>query len=177
MRRIDAANAEDPNHKELIYGERMTEVLAELYPEASEELMLAVRAQHIRRWTIARKQYPMDRDGYKSWRSDLARYHAETAGNILANAGYAEDFIERVKALVLKKKFKVDEEAQALEDVACIVFLKFYFAPFAAEHDDVKTLDVLRKTWVKMSSKGHEAALKLTLPEALRSLITRALSP
>jgi hypothetical protein len=75
--RIDAANAEDPNTilvdgaerpAELVYSERMSLTLARLVPEASEALRLAARAQHLRRWTIPRDTFSMDRAGYHRWR-------------------------------------------------------------------------------------------------------------
>ena len=90
--RLDAANREDPNRqvyegrdypKELLYAQRMTRWLDRLVPEASEAVRLAARAQHVCRWKIPRGDYPMDRAGYRRWRSDLGRFHAETAGQIL----------------------------------------------------------------------------------------------
>jgi len=138
--RIDAANAEDPTlievdgcsrPAELVYGERMTSALGRLYPDASEGLLLAVRAQHIRRWTVPRASYPMDRPGYLRWRNDLKRKHAEWASAILADCDYAADEIARVASLIRKENLKRNAEAQALEDVASIVFLEHYAADFA----------------------------------------------
>ena len=86
--RFDAANAEDPTTevfqgvvypKELLYAQRMTAWLDKLAPDASEALRLAVRCQHIQRWTIPRHTYPMDRTGYLRWRTTLAKFHADTA--------------------------------------------------------------------------------------------------
>ena len=112
LSRIDAANAEDPNielvdgvrrPRELVYAERMSEWLERLRPDASELLRLAVRAQHIRRWEIPRQNYPMDRAGYKRWRTDLAKFHAETAGAILRACGYDEAEVARVQSLLRKQ--------------------------------------------------------------------------
>ena len=111
----------------------MTAALGRLYPDASEALQLAARAQHIRRWTVPRASYPMDRAGYLRWRKDLKRKHAEWAGDILADCGYAEDEIARVGSLIRKENLKRDAEAQALEDVASIVFLEHYAADFARQ--------------------------------------------
>lgn len=182
---IDAANAEDPNRevwegeehpKELLYSRRMSGWLERFAPDASEALRLAVRAQHIRRWTIPRSDYPEGRAGYKRWRSDLARFHAATAGEILAEVGYDDETIRRVQGLIRKEKLKRDAEAQCLEDVVCLVFLENYFADFAQKHDEEKLIDILRKTWKKMSPDGHAAALGLALPAGAKELVEKALA-
>jgi hypothetical protein len=184
MAEIDAANASDPNlvtdsgatrPAEVVYGERMSAVLARLYPAAGELLKIAARAQHIKRWTVPRSRYPMDRAGYLRWRNDLKRLHADLAGEIMERNGYAVDDVARVRALIRKENLKRDPEAQALEDTACIVFLEYYAPDFAEKHDDAKMVTILRKTWVKMSSAGQSAALALPLPQKLRGLIDAAL--
>lgn len=181
---IDAANAADPTvilvagerlPAERVYGERMTAALADLYPDASEALQLAARAQHIRRWSVPRSSYPMDRTGYLRWRTDLKRKHAEMAAEIMIAQGYAADETARVGSLIRKERLKQDAEAQALEDVACIVFLQHYSDEFAAKHDDDKLISILRKTWVKMSAHGHQAALTLSLSPRVGELVGRAL--
>ena len=183
---FDAANAQDPNidivngkeiPKELIYSQRMTEQLHKFLPEASEALQLAARSQHICRWKIPRSDYPMDRQGYKKWRLDLAVFHGETAGKIMAENGYEEQLIQRVKDLLLKRSLKRDQEVQALEDVVCLVFLEFYLDDFASKHDEAKLIDIIQKTWNKMSEAGHAAALKLPFSNAMLTLITKALQP
>lgn len=182
---IDTANAEDPNvievdgrtrPAELVYGERMTRALARLYPDASEALKLAVRAQHIRRWTVPRASYPMDRPGYLRWRNDLKRKHAEWTGAILAEHGYTADEIARVGSLIRKENLKRDAEAQALEDIASIVFLEHYAADFAPKHDAEKIAGILAKTLAKMSDRGRAAAVELPLPPALHDLIAKTLA-
>jgi hypothetical protein len=182
---FDAANAEDPNReatggverpKELLYAERMSAWLERLEPGAGEAVRLAVRAQHIRRWTIPRGDYPMDRQGYRAWRTDLARFHAEAAGEILERAGYDARTIERVRALLRKERLKADPEVQLLEDVACLVFLESYFADFAAKHDEGKLVEIVRKTWRKMSPRGHEAARSLELAPHLAAIVEKAVS-
>ena len=178
--RIDAANAEDPSlvladgverPAELVYGERMSATLASLYPEASEALKLAIRAQHIRRWTVPRSSYPMDRVGYLRWRKDLQKKHAEWTGAIMAECGYSAEEIGRVGSLIRKENLKRDAEAQALEDVAAIVFLEHYAVPFAAKHEPDKVKEILAKTMNKMSDHGREAALRINLPPAVASLV------
>lgn len=183
---FDAANAQDPNSelhqgqavpKELLYSQRMTEHLRQFCPEASETLQLAARSQHICRWKIPRADYPMDRQGYKKWRLDLAIFHGETAGAIMAEQGYGEGEIQRVKDLLLKRSLKRDAEVQALEDVVCLVFLEFYLDEFAAKHEEPKLIDIIQKTWNKMSEAGHAAALKLPFSAPMLALVTKALTP
>jgi hypothetical protein len=184
---IDAFNAGDPNHitvngqrvaKELYYGRRMSHWLAQLAPEASEPLQLAVRAQHIGRWTSPRADYPAGKQGYHRWRRDLAAFHAKTAGNILTEAGYDAATVGRIGQLLRKEHLKTDSEAQLLEDAACLVFLENVFTDFSRQHDDAKVVDILRKTWAKMSPKGHAAALTLksSLPVDRQRLVEVALA-
>jgi hypothetical protein len=178
---FDAANAEDPTlvagqPAELLYARRMTDCLNRLYSDADEILHLAARAQHIRRWTIPRSQYPMTRAGYHQWRTALYSFHAETAAEILRKVGYDEQTIARVRSLLRKEKLKTDPQTQKLEDVACLVFLENYFADFAPRHEEEKIIVILRRTWKKMSPHAQEAALKLPLPAQARRLVERALS-
>jgi len=184
---FDDANAQDPNKeivdghsepKELIYGRRMTECLQTFLPDASEILSLAVRCQHIRRWDIPRDTYPRDRTGYLRWRTELRKYHAQVAGDIMRSVGYDDASISQVQSILRKENLRTNPETQALEDVICLVFLRFYFDDFAAQHahEPDKVIDIVRKTWGKMSDAGHAAALALPFsPEAL-ALIQKALS-
>ncbi len=183
---FDRANADDPNMelvssrqqaKELVYSQRMTATLDEFEPTASEVVRLAARCQHIRRWTIPRATYPEGRDGYRRWRTDLAQFHAETAADILTVVGYDADTVQRVQVLLRKERLKVDAEVQLLEDVACLVFLTYYLRAFVNQHEELKVVEVLRKTWRKMSTRGQSTALELNLPDDLRSLIGLAISP
>lgn len=185
---FDQANAEDPNRetddgneypKELLYAQRMTAMLERYAPEASEALKLAVRAQHIQRWKIPRSDYSMDKPGYMLWRTTLYKFHAETAGNLMKEAGYDDDMIARVKNIVSKKELKTDHETQLMEDVADLVFIEHYMLAFAGQHpeyDEGKWLQIIKKTWQKMSPRAHEFALagKIKLPEALKPLILKA---
>ena len=185
FRQFDQANADDPNietvdgtehPKELLYAQRMTATLEEFAPEASDEVRLAVRCQHIRRWTIPRETYPDGREGYRRWRSDLARFHADTAASILGGIGYDQESIARVSLLLRKERLKSDPEVQLLEDVACLVFLTHYLSAFVEKHESTKVIDILRKTWRKMSDKGHTAALQLNWDTKTRPLVEAALS-
>ena len=183
LARFDAANAGDPHRepdggaeqpRELLYARRMTETLERFAPAAPEVVRLAARCQHIRRWTVPRDTYPDGRDGYRRWRSDLACFHAETAGEILSGAGYGGAEVARVQALLRKERLKADPEAQLLEDVACLVFLTYYLPAFAPRHDAEKLAGILRKTWRKMSARGQAAALRLDLDAGLRRRLEQA---
>ncbi|MGV3585545.1 MAG: DUF4202 domain-containing protein [Adhaeribacter sp.] len=185
IRRFDEVNSEDPHveiadgvsyPKEVLYAQRMTECLNRVAPDASEALQLAVRCQHIRRWAIARKDFPMDVQGYNKWRNSLKKYHAEVAGEILQEVGYAPEMIERVQFLVQKRQLKIDPEVQLLEDVICLVFLEYYFLDFARQHDEAKVIDIVQKTWRKMTPEGHQLALQLNLPTDAQEIIGKALA-
>ena len=183
--RFDAANREDPNRgtadgveqpKELLYAHRMTARLDRFRPDAPEPVRLAIRCQHIRRWTIPRTDYPEGRDGYRRWRTDLARFHASTAAAILREVGYGDATVARVESLLRKERLKTDADVQLLEDVVCLVFLEHYLFDFAPKQDEEKLTGVLRKTWRKMSGDGHRAALALDLAPDLRALVERAVA-
>ena len=185
---FDQANAQDPNQemvdgqahpKELLYAQRMTDMQARFAPDASEAVKLAVRAQHIQRWKSPRSDYPMDKKGYMLWRTNLYKFHADTAGELMKSVGYDDDMIARVKTIVGKKDLKSNAETQLMEDVVDLVFIEHYMLAFAGQHpeyDEEKWLHIIRKTWQKMSTAAHEFALagKIKLPEPLIPLIVKA---
>ena len=182
---IDELNRADPNEeawdgqshpKELLYGQRMSAWLAELRPDADEALQIAARAQHICRWEHPRDTYPMDRRGYLAWRRGLYTFHAEKAGEIIRAHGGDEALAERVSFLLHKKQLHDDPDTQSLEDAACLVFLEFHIASFAAKTEREKMISIIRKTWGKMSDTGHEHALKLSFSPAVQALIGEALN-
>jgi hypothetical protein len=183
---FDAANAGDPRRTvvgslarpyEVVYAERMTKRLAAMYPEASEALRLAARAQHIRRWDIPRTRYPEGRNGYNDWRKACREHHGEVVSCIMRAQGYGEDEIARVVMLIKKEQLKKDRESQALENVVDVVFVEHYLDEFLEKYsayDDEKIVDILGKTLRKMSPKGHQAALALPLHGRARRLIQAA---
>ena len=178
---IDAVHAQDPEKeggqpKELRYAQRMSAWLAKLAPESSEALQLAVRCQHLRRWAIPRSAYPEGKIGYLRWRKEESLAHASLAGEILGQAGYGADAVKHVQSLIKKERIKHDPEAQLLEDTACLVFLEYEFAGFAAKHGEEKLIDILRKSWAKMSPQGQQAASGLQLSAPLRALVGKALA-
>ena len=178
---IDAANAQDPEREAgepaaLLYGRRMSARLTAFAPQASEALQIAVRGQHIERWAIPRKDYPMDKPGYFRWRNALKDRHAQRLAEIMSAAGYDLDAAARVGQIVRKERVKQDPEAQTLEDVACLVFLEFYSEPFLTRYEEAKSIDIVQKTWRKMSDAGHAAALQLSLQPSVAAIVGRALA-
>jgi len=180
---IDAANAEDPHQlrmrgalrpKELAHAELASEWVERLCPDASEALRLAARAHHLQRWRIPRSEYPEGRPGYLAWRRALQRLHAELAGEILAEAGYAQATRDRVAALIQKRGLARDPEVQVLEDALCLVFLETQLASLAERLEEPKLVEVLRKTLRKMSAPGIQAARGLSLEPELEALLERA---
>lgn len=182
---IDQANQVDPNRiffegksfpKEILYAQRMTASLLDFQPDASEALKIAARAQHIRRWEIPRKSYPMDKKGYHAWRNELKKFHAQKTIAILEEVGYEQEFIEKVSALLQKKQLKRNAETQILEDVICLVFLEFYMEDFAIQYTEAKLISIIQKRWRKMSEAGQQKALLLSLPESVLKIVQKALT-
>ena len=186
LRRFDEENVRDPNieivdsqpwPREWIYARRLSEWVLKLCPNASEQLRLAARCQHICRWMIPRNSYPMDRPGYLRWRNDLKAFHARKAGEILREVGYAEEIILKVQELNLKKNFPRDAEARVLEDALCLVFLQYQFAALASRTNDEKMINALQKSWKKMTSAAQARASELPYSAHERDLLDRALAP
>jgi len=181
---IDAANADDPRQIEgrafeLVYAERMSARLASLYPDASDLLKIATRAQHLRRWEIERSKYEEGRRGYNDWRRACRIHHANLVADIMSANDYDEPAIAHVGALIRKEQLKKDPESQALENLAAIVFLEHYFDDFLEKHrdyEDDKLVDILGKTLCKMSPRGHAAALALPFAPRARGLVEAALA-
>ena len=187
---IDAANSEDPNRvsadgkewpKELLYSERMSDMLGRFAPDADDAMKLAIRAQHIERWKSPRDAYPMDRIGYLKWRKDLYKIQANPAAVLLQQAGYDDESIERVRNSVAKKNIKGNPDTQLLEDVTDLVFMEHYMLEFVGKHPDYseeKWIEIIQKTWNKMSDSAHQFALSgnVRLPESLVPLIQKAVA-
>jgi hypothetical protein len=183
-RRFDEENARDPNTesvggvarpRELVYAEWLTDWVQNLCPEASEELRLAARCQHLCRWTIPRDSYPMTRPGYLQWREALKKFHAQRAGEILEGVGYSKEVIQRVQDLNLKKNFPRDPESRVLEDALCLVFLERQLAELARKTSEDKVITALQKSWRKMTPAGQARALKLSYGAREKALIDCAL--
>ena len=162
---IDAANAADPTLEDgqpaaLLYGQRMTQECDRLFPDAPEVLWLAARGQHVERWLLPRADYPEGKAGYLDWRREQARRHGVRLAGILAGAGYPQAEQDRIGVLVRKEGLKRDADVQALEDVICFTFLRWYFAPFAAGRDPTHVADIVAKTARKMSAAARARVLE-----------------
>ncbi|KAF4767832.1 hypothetical protein HAV15_002838 [Penicillium sp. str.  len=166
------------SHMSYTTPKKMTSYLSTLNPSAPELLRLAIRAQHLRRWEVPRDSYPATKIGYHSWRAGLQRRQAALVEQICVESGYSAEEAARVGALVRKADLKQgDPDTQTLEDVACLVFLDDQFDKFEAElADEEKMVDILRKTWGKMSERGREEALKIQLSDKAKKLVGIALS-
>ena len=187
---IDDANKKDPNKvwcenvewpKERLYSERMTEMLMRFKPEAKDVNKIAVRAQHIRRWQSLRSDYPLGKQGYHQWRTELYSFHAESVAELMQQAGYEQEEIDQVKNAVGKKAIKRNPDTQLLEDVASLVFVEHYMLEFANKHPEYteeKWIGIILKTWKKMSDDAHQFVLAggITLPAPLQPLIIKAIS-
>lgn len=182
---IDAVNATDPNlinvdgeklPGEFVYGRRMSNTLARLEPNPSTLLQIAARGQHIERWKVQRSAYPPGRAGYLAWRKYQRNYQAERIGELMTAAGYLPEDIDGVGQLIRKEGLNVNPEAQTLEDVVCVMFLKYYLRDFMPRVDENKLAGILAKTWKRMSERGHQAALELNLPARVHALLKRGLA-
>ncbi|MBI5380676.1 MAG: DUF4202 domain-containing protein [Opitutae bacterium] len=182
---IDAAHAADPARAadgrpaELVYAERMEAWVARLVPDASPRLRLAARCQHLERWTLPRASFPLDKPGYHAWRRTLYTRQAERARALLVAAGVPDAEAAEVAEWVSKTGLKTNAGTQALEDAACLVFLENEIGAFAAQHADYpreKFVDILRKTWRKMSPAAQTQARALDLPPAIAALVQEAVA-
>jgi len=183
---FDAANAEDPHTlpvsgqprpRELVHAERLSAWVERLAPDASEALRLAARCQHIRRWQVPRDSYPSGRVGYLQWRTQLGRFHADTAARLLEELGYEPALVDAVRRINLKQGLHSNPDTQTMEDALCLSFLEFELEEFCAKYPVDKVTEVIQKTWKKMSAKGHELALTLPFSPASLEIVKRALAP
>ncbi len=182
---IDAAHMADPTRAsdgraaELVYAERMEAWVARLVPAASPLLRLAARCQHLERWRVPRATFPEGKAGYFAWRKSLYTKQAARAGALLLDAGFSTSEAAEVCMWVAKVGLKTEAGTQALEDAACLVFLENEITAFAAQHADYpreKFVDILKKTWRKMSPRAQELARGVALPSAIVSLVHDALA-
>jgi hypothetical protein len=182
---IDAAHAADPartpegHPAELIYADRVEAWVNRLDVAATPILRLAARCQHLERWLTPRATFPEGKAGYLSWRRSLYTKQAERARGILLSAGVATEEAANAATWISKSGLKTNPGTQVLEDAAVLVFLENEIADFAAKNADYpreKFIDILQKTWRKLSPAGQQAALGLDLPPAIAGLIHDALA-
>jgi len=186
LQKIDEENGKDPRKiqigdeshpSELLYSQWVTDWVLRLCPEASEALLLAARSQHICRWMSPRDSYEMTRIGYLKWRADLKKFHAEKSGEILKESGYPDDLIARVQSLNLKLNLIEDPECQILEDALCLVTIQYQLTELIKKTEEEKLVEIVRKTWKKMSLQAREQALALPLTQDESDLVKKALLP
>jgi tRNAThr (cytosine32-N3)-methyltransferase len=183
---IDATHAADPKRAadgraaELVYADRMEAWVARLVPGAAPLLRLAARCQHLERWSVPRATFPDGKAGYLKWRQSLYKKQADRARTLLLQAGVPAAGADEAATWVAKTALKTNAGTQALEDAACLVFLENEIEAFAAQHADYpreKFVDILQKTWRKMSPAAQQAALGLNLPPAIGALVREAVGP
>jgi hypothetical protein len=183
---IDTAHAADPKRDddgraaELVYADRMEAWVARLVSAAAPILRLAARCQHLERWSVPRTTFPDGKAGYLKWRQSLYKKQADRARVLLLQAGVPADEADEAATWVAKTALKTNAGTQALEDAACLVFLENEIEAFAAQHADYpreKFVDILKKTWRKMSPAAQQAALRLNLPPAIGALVREAVGP
>lgn len=182
---IDALHAADPirsaegKPNELDYADRMEGWVTKLAPEASPILRLAARCQHLERWSVPRGSFPEGRAGYLEWRRSLYVKQANRARGVLVECGVPEPEASEAATWIAKEGLKTNPGTQALEDAACLVFLETIISDFAAAHPDyteTKFIEIIRKTWKKMSPAAHRLAHTISFSPAIAALIQRALS-
>lgn len=186
IRLFDDYNKQDPHiirwndeqyPAEYFYALQLYNWVKKLAPHADEPLLLASRSQHIGRWKTPRTNYPAGKAGYLMWRKELAKFHAQTAGELMLQAGYDEQHVKTVRHIILKQDLKVDQEVQVMENALCLVFLEFQYDDFLSKHnDDDMIIRILQKTWGKMTEPGREAALQLVYSERGKELLQKALT-
>ncbi len=182
---IDAAHAADPHRAadgrpaELVYADGIEAWVARLVPDATPLLRLAARCQHLERWSVPRASFAMDKPGYHAWRRSLYVKQAERARELLLAAGVSPAEAAEVAVWVSKTGLKTNPGTQALEDAACLVFLENEIGAFAAQHAGYpreKFVDIIRKTWRKMSPAAQQLAGGLALPPGIAGLVQEAIA-
>ena len=181
---IDAAHEGDPHRApdgrgaESVYADRIESWVGRLAEEASPLLRLAARCQHLERWQVPRASFPAGKAGYLGWRRTLYAKQADRARQLLLAAGVTPAEADEAAIWISKTGLKTNPGTQVLEDAACLVFLENEISDFANQHADYprgKFIDILRKTWRKMSPKAQELAVALDLPPAVAALREEAM--
>ena len=152
-----------------VHVERWVRALWEMGSSRGTELpavlVLAARAQHFERYAIPRSSHPMGKPGYLKWRAAVKRRQGERIAEVLSGSGFSEAEVDRVQQLVSKSIPLADDgHMQTIEDATCLVFLETELDHFAATgisgpKDDAMMINILSKTWLKMSRTCHALAL------------------
>ena len=182
---IDTANSADPTlvtvrgvdvPLALAHGQLAAEWMLSMHgADVPPEWLVAARAHHLRRWQVARATYPEGKAGYLRWRKDQKARHAHDVASLLATAGYDDEFVTTVQALIQRQNLPHDAGQQAVEDAACLVFIETQLAAFADQHDRAKVLDIIRKTARKLSPLGTSMIAHICLSSDATALLAEAL--
>ncbi len=126
---------------------------------------------------MPRPSYPAGRSGYLRWRKDLHGQHARELGLLLTDAGYDEETIGRVQALVRKEglaRAAEHDDVQVLEDALCLVFLETQLVDIAARLEPATLPGVITKTAAKMSPAGLALIAEVPLGAGSRRILDAA---
>lgn len=182
---IDAANAADPVRVVVDGSQRPGEVhraelatawARRLCPDASEALLIAVRAHHVQRWRWPRDGHPPGRAGYLRWRHELQERHVEIVSAIMRDHGYDRATLDRVGVLMRKRDLRSDAEARTYEDALALTFVETQMQPLAARTGREKMVAILAKTFGKMSAAGVAALGEIELAPDEHDLLSAALA-
>jgi len=176
---IDEANSHDPNSFRgeplaLWQGRSASGWLEKLDPEAGDALQLAVRAHHLRRWELARSDYPEGRAGYLRWRRDNKAHQAESLASLMRSDGWPEATVERTGEILGRTKLRSDAETQSLEDAACLVFLETQFDDMLDQTDHDHLVTIVVKTLKKMSPAAVTLAASIGLTPRTQAVLADA---
>ncbi|CAE7226601.1 unnamed protein product [Symbiodinium natans] len=138
-------------------------------------LLVAARAHKIEKAAVRRSQFPGSEEGHAQWKATLKQKQEMRLKPILAKAGWGSDAIERVTALLSMDGPREDKDMQVIEDATCLVFLETDLRSMKIE-DHTKLVDLLHKTWVKMSPRAQQKALLLEYDAALLHCLIEAIA-
>ncbi len=181
---FDEINSLDPNRiqfhgedfpKEILYSNWLTLWVEKLNPVKSDALRLASRCQHLKRWEISRDKYPEGLKGYMQWKKELLKFHADESEKVLRNLHIDESIIQQVRKINLKQDIRNNPEVQIMEDALCLVTLEFQLEEFSLKHTDEKMIEIIRKSWNKMSNSARDKAKKITYSPRVLKLVLEAI--
>jgi hypothetical protein len=183
---VDEANRQDPNHITVdgvtwplaeLQGGRATHWVGELAADASSAVLLAARAHHLRRWSVARADFPDGRAGYHRWKRAVKEVHAQALVEVTDGLGLDPEVVARAQSLVRRVGLGSDPETQLIEDAACLVFLETQFEPLIDKIGRVKVVDAVRKTITKMSPAAISLAGRAIHSDLGREVLLEAAAP
>lgn len=181
---VDAANRLDPNHLVFdgidwplaeLQGVRGTYWLKRLASAPSAALLVAVRAHHLRRWTVFRSDYPQGRAGYHQWKRAAKVVHGGALEE-LCGEHLDPTLLARAMELVQRTGLGSDPDAQLVEDAVCLVFLETQFESLVDKIGREKVVDAVRKTAAKMSPAAVALADGAIRTDLGRSVLAQAVS-